>query len=738
MTSHFVGTPRQGDGLWSWNPVSDRCHFSPAWLRLVGGEEHEVGNTRDAWLQRVHPEDVDRVSRAIHAFLSDGSDQFEVRHRLRHKNGSYLWTCCRGVIQRNAAGEAVQVNASHTDVTAETVSDPLTGLPNRLLLFEHLTRSIERAGRNPGFHFALLCLDLGSVRDTGESGGQAFEVVLPAVARRLETCLHLREDSPTGRHDDLVARLHDDGFAILLDGLKEPGHATVAAERLLAEVLAPLTIAGREVHLSPSIGIALSATGYTRADDMMRDAETALHRAKILGRRRCEVFDTAVLRASQHDRQLEADFEGALGRGEFEVLYQPIVSLASNDIVGFEAVVRWRHPVFGVIPPQEFIPLAEKTGFIVPLGTWVLREACLQMKAWQETLAEAAKLWVSVNLSSRQFKHPTLLEDIADVLRDSRLDPRGLVLELTEGVALENPAAVRTVLMKLRALGVRISIDDFGTGYSSLAYLRQLPLDSLKVDRAFIRGIEANKDMVSILGAIAGMAQQLGLQVVAEGIEKEEQLVLVRSLECALGQGYLFSRPLDREEMTALLRTGLPPRQATPSGTDAAAPVPPAGRWSSGRMRSVYVAAAAVVLVVSLGIPRILRDETPAVSAAGTPVDIALRAPAAAAPVAPAVTSASAPKTSTLSMRAVHQHRLGSCRGTLVVARGGIAFVPDAQDGDAGHALRLGQGEFLHSVNEDSLTIRSSDKVYRFKPAVVTGKGDDQLARLVSRLIAQR
>jgi diguanylate cyclase (GGDEF)-like protein len=779
MNSNFVGSRRQSEGLWSWNLVSDRFHFSPGWTRLVGCEEHEVGNTRQAWLQRVHPEDIDRVSRALDALLADGSDEFELQHRMLHKDGSYRWTSCRGVIQRNAGGQAVRVDASHSDVTADTVSDSLTGLPNRLLLVEHLTQSIERANRYPGFHFAVLRIGLGCPLDA-ESLGRATDLLLPAVARRLETSLRVREIPPTLRNHDLVARLQDDQFAILLDGLKEVGHATVAAERILAELQEPFTLGGREVRLLPSIGIAISATGYRQAEDVLRDADIALHRATLLGRSRCEVFDTAVLKSAQAELQLEADFEGALDRDEFLLLYQPIVSLTANQVVGFEALVRWQHPVLGLISPLEFIPIAERTGFIVPLGRWILREACLQLKAWQDSLALGAGVWMSVNLSGVQLRRPTLFDEIGEVLRESGLDARCLVLELTEGIALENPAAVRTLLMQLRATGVRISVDDFGTGYSSLAYLRQLPLDSIKVDRAFVRGIEANTDMVSILTAVTGMAHKLGLQVVVEGIENEEQLVLVRSLDCASGQGYLFSRPLDLDDIAARLKAGLPPWHAGGCGPDrVTAPAPDGseetaeGGRNSRKMKWAYAAAAVLTVVASVGVPRYFRDGPPPVPPVsssipentGSPVptsrsaDIELPAPAtvagpsiSAAAVAPAVqrpkegaqTAASKaassaqpstpPTLTPTPLHVIHQHRLGSCRGLLIVSRDGLAFVPDVREGDTDHAFRLGPAQFLHVLAGDTLTVRSHDKVYRFKVAFATGEGEDQLARLLGAI----
>ncbi len=397
---------------------------------------------------------------------------------------------CRGTVVRDNAGRAIRLTGSQSDVTVEMVTDPLTRLPNRLMLVDRVTQSIERARRYNAFHFAVLLIDLGRPASPGQPSGNAInDPLLTAVARRLETCLRIPDTMPSLRHNDLVARLDGDHFAILLDGLKDIIHAKVAADRILAEILNPFALGGREVRLSASIGIAVSATGYTKADDMLHDAETALHRAHVLGGSHCEFFDTAILKSEQTELQLEGDFDAALQRREFELFYQPIVSLASNEVLGFEALVRWRHPVLGMIAPADFIPIAERTGFIVPLGKWILREACLRLSQWQTGLPLSRDLSVSVNVSSAQWSDPALLDQIGEALRDSGLEPRRLVLELTEGIAMDNPAAVTTLLMRLRAMGVRISLDDFGTGFSSLTYLRQFPIDTLKIDRSFVRGL---------------------------------------------------------------------------------------------------------------------------------------------------------------------------------------------------------------------------------------------------------
>ena len=477
---------------------------------------------------------------------------------MLHKDGTYRWMSCRGAVRRTADGRVERITGCHADVTATTVADPQSGLPNRLLFMEHVTRSISRAARYEGFHFAVLLIDLGrTVNGAAPPSSLVADPLLAAAARRLESSVRGAESPRSMRHDDLVARLEGDRFGILLCGLKDLGHAIVAADRLLGALLAPFPGRDGQVLLSASVGIAVSATGYANATDVLRDAATALHRATLLGGGRCEVFDTAALQKSLTGLQLETEFPGALERGEFAVVYQPVVAIASGRIVGFEALLRWHHPVLGVIAPLDFVPLAERSGFIVPLGRWALRQACTQLAAWQGELPWAEQVWMAVNVSTAQLAHATLVEDVAAALRESSLQPDRLVLEVTESLAMEDPAGARSVLMELRTRGVRVSIDDFGTGHSSLASLGQLPLDALKMDRSFVRGIEVRPDLGEIVSAVLVMARQLGLRVIAEGIETEAQLAAVQSLGCEYGQGYLFARPMASAQVALEMQDGL-------------------------------------------------------------------------------------------------------------------------------------------------------------------------------------
>lgn len=738
------------EGLWDWNPVSNRIHFSPRWVALVGCSDHELGNTRDDWMRRVHPDELADVERALTEHLRGSETTFELRHRLRHKDGSYRWTLCRAAVARDAAGHAVRVQGMHADVTATAVTDRLTGLPNRLLLTEHLERSIARGQRYQGFHFAVLCVDLDQSSSDDEPLSSSAEALVIAAARRLETCLRLG-DTPSLRHNDLVARLHGDRFVILLDGLKELGHARIVADRILAELLAPFTVRGRDTFVRPSIGIAVSATGYERADEVVRDAETAVHRARLLGKARCEVFDTAVVQAAQTELRLEADFDGALERREFCVVYQPVVLLESRAVVGFEALVRWEHPILGTISPVDFIPLAEKSGFIVPLGQTILRQACAQLAAWHR-LPGATDLWVSVNLSPAQLV-PALVDEIGTAIAAVGIASRGLIVELTEGTAIENRDTVRSLLMRLRTLGIRVSVDDFGTGHSSLASLRHFPLDFLKVDRSFVRGIEGSHDMAAILASVTALARQLGLQVIAEGIENDAQLSAVRAQGCEYGQGYLFARPLGASDATALLETGSGAGGLAEAATLAGPAPTPSTRPARMRARAPWVTAAAVgLLVVGLGVSaRLLNGQPPQGIAAPTPGDetprvsnvVADAMPAAAADRQTAATRpTSAPPTPKrlTALRVEHRHRIGGCRGVLTVSRTGISFAPDPRSGRADDAFTLGYDAFFHELGDDGdLVVRSRARTYRFKALVSSGiNGSDQVQKLITTMAQLR
>ncbi len=543
------------DGLWDWNLATNSVYYSPRWKAMLGYQEAEIGENPEEWLGRIHDADRDRVAEEIAAHQRRATPHFESEHRMLHRDGSFRWVLSRGLAVHDPAGKALRMAGSLTDITEAKVSDPLTGLPNRLLFIDRLGRAIKHTKRRKDSLFAVLFFDLDGFKMINDSLGHlAGDQLLVGVSTRLEKSLRSSDTVARFGQGFTMARLGGDEFTVLLEDLKDPGDAKKAADRLMKELTSPFVLGGKEVFTSVSIGIALSNPGYEEPEEILRDADTAMYRAKSLGKARYEVFD-ADMRASVMARlQLETDLRRALERGEFENYYQPIVSLGSGEIVGFEALLRWQHPTRGLVGPQEFISVAEETGLIRDLGWWNLREACRQMAVWRQKFANYSELTISVNLSAKQFVQRNLVEEISLLLDEFRLPAKTLKLEITESTVMGDPAAAVRMLEEIKALGISLAIDDFGTGYSSLSYLHRFPLDTLKIDRSFISGMdwEGNEGM-EIARTILPMANNLRLDVIAEGVETAEQLASLRNLRCKYGQGYYFSRPLTAEAAAALL-----------------------------------------------------------------------------------------------------------------------------------------------------------------------------------------
>jgi diguanylate cyclase (GGDEF)-like protein/PAS domain S-box-containing protein len=423
--------------------------------------------------------------------------------------------------------------------------DDLTNLPNRAWFRERVTDAIERVKRQPEYLFALLLLDLDRFKVVNDSlGHPAGDQLLSAVASRL---------LQASRSIDTVARLGGDEFAILLENLHSEEEAFKVAKRIHQDLSAPFNLGGQEVFTNASVGIVLSSIGYGQIEELIRDADIAMYRAKASGRGCYQIFDTTMRDQVMANSYLENELRRAIERQGLTVYYQPIVFLSTQKIKGFEALIRWQHPKRGMIAAADFIPLAEESGLCILIDRWVLQEACRQLKKWQDQYPAISTLTISINLSAKQFLQPNLVEYIAQVLAEARLEAKSLILEITESTLIEKPELAIATLEKLKSLGIGISLDDFGTGYSSLSYIQRFPVDSLKIDRSFINRIDADIGSLEIVRVIALLGLGLGIDVVAEGIENLTQLELLQQLQCEHGQGYLFAKPLSTADAQAWL-----------------------------------------------------------------------------------------------------------------------------------------------------------------------------------------
>ena len=486
-----------------------------------------------------------------HVRNKTGFRDFEVQ--MTTKSGRTVWINVTAVPMfdedgtfrghRGAAMDITGRKRAEEQLLHDAFYDGLTDLPNRALFMDRLGHALRRANRAEDYPCAVIFLDLDRFKVVNDSlGHMVGDKLLKEAARRLERCI---------RPGDTVARLGGDEFVMLCEQIPDVETAKAIAYRVQDALSSPFMIEGSEIRSSASIGIALTSPEYERPEEVLRDADITMYRAKALGKARCEVFDPSMRLEAAALLQLENDLRRALELNEFRMHYQPIVALGNGETTGLEALIRWQHPRRGLVPPGDFIPLAEETGLIVPIGAWVLRTACSQMKTWQEE--GLAPLRMSVNVSTVQLRQADFVEMVMKVLAETGIEPGLLDLEVTESVLVDRNESIIAMFHQLKALGIRICLDDFGTGYSSLSYLQGLPIDVLKIDASFTKNLTSDKERGKIVETILMLGRSLGTEVIAEGIETDEQLKYLKAIECGTGQGFFFSKAVDEKAIKAMM-----------------------------------------------------------------------------------------------------------------------------------------------------------------------------------------
>lgn len=543
------------DGVWDWNLRTNTVYFSAAWKSALGYADYELDNTLSEWMSRVHPDDVKQLHQAVEYHCQGLAEQFRCEFRLLHRDGTYRWMQSRGLALRDPYGEARRIAGFQTDITISKTTndqlrylalhDQLTGLANRSLFMDRLEHAMQMVQRYPDMAFAVIFLDLDRFKLINDSMGHLIgDQLLITVAERLKKSL---------RNSDTCARLGGDEFVALLEHIHTEDRAITIVQRIQAELSRPIRLEDREVCVNASIGIVMSSANYTQPDEFLRDADTAMYHAKAAGKGQYAFFTQAMRESAIAALSMESDLRQAIDRQEFELHYQPIVSLRSRRILGFEALLRWQHPTKGIVMPAEFIRIAEETGLIIPISWWSLQQACQQIRQWQTQYCSDPLLSISVNVARRQFAQDNLIAQIQSVLAETGLEPSCLTLEITESAIMENVEHAAIQMNQLKALGVQLCMDDFGTGYSSLSHLHLFPIDILKIDSSFIQQADVDFSKLEIIRTVASLAWNLGIEVVAEGVESNKQVTQLKLLKCELAQGYLFSRPMEADMTTQFL-----------------------------------------------------------------------------------------------------------------------------------------------------------------------------------------
>jgi diguanylate cyclase (GGDEF)-like protein/PAS domain S-box-containing protein len=545
------------DGIWDWNLTTHHVYYSPRWKSMLGYKEEEVGSLPKEWLERVHPDDRKHLKAAISTHLRSREPHFEHEHRMLIKDGTYCWVLTRGFAVRDASGRPCRMAGSQSDITDRKLAeerlihdafyDTLTGLPNRALLLDRLTQALTRKKRWPDKSFSVLYLDLDDFKNINDSlGHMTGDQLLVMIAESLKTIL---------RTTDTVARLGGDEFILLLEDTQGMQDAAEIAQRILKSLSTPSYLNGHEVFVTASIGIISRDMEYDDPEQLLRDADIAMYSAKSHGRASYEVFKLEMRSNFLEQISLERDLRHAVLNHELRLAYQPIISLKTNALVGFEALVRWEHPVKGYLNPKDFLPIAEKNpGLSLEIDRWVLLNATCQLSEWLKEFSANLPLAVSVNLSAKYLRHLNLVEEVEQILKKTGLAGEHLKLEITESGIMENSQYITSMLDGLRAMGVDIHIDDFGTGYSSLAYLHQFQIQALKIDRSFLSNPQEGKPLSEVVRTVLHLASDLQLEVIAEGVETRLQLDELQKLGCEYGQGFLLSPPLDADAARSMLK----------------------------------------------------------------------------------------------------------------------------------------------------------------------------------------
>jgi len=546
------------DGIWDWNMRDSEVYFSPRWKAILGYAVREIADRIDEWFDRVDQRDREKFDEAMSQHLEGRSGLFESEYRITTKGGEVRWVLSRGVAVRDESGAPWRMAGSMTDITRrkqtearllhEAMHDALTGLPNRILFMDRLELALRRFRRDPGKLFAVLFFDLDRFKHVNDSlGHQVGDELLAQVAGRLLGCL---------RPGDTLARLGGDEFAIVLNDIGGPTDAIFVVERLQEALAQEFEIEAHAIYTSASIGIAVSSETYRTPDEILRDADIAMYRAKNSGHATYAVFDTYMHDQAMFQHRMETDLRRALDKGEFDIYYQPIIALEDRRVLGFEALLRWHHPSRGLVMPDEFIGTVEDTSLVVPIGWWVIERACNQIAKWQRLFPLTPPLAMSINVSGKLFLTDDMAKRLAALLEDCGIAPQSIRLEITERVVMDHGDLVLSTLSDLRDLGIELHVDDFGTGYSSLTYLQRFRYDTLKIDRSFVSTMSEKIDSRAIVEAIISLGATLGMQVVAEGVETPEQFNRLRAMNCPAAQGFWFCKPLHQDAVTDYLRDG--------------------------------------------------------------------------------------------------------------------------------------------------------------------------------------